>query len=471
MKSILLFIVSLWTAWAFGQEPAIEGDTMLCPQGEGTAYIVTDMAYDSYQWQVKAYGETDFEDIEGETSASFTYDAYTYTVTYIRVEVTLDGNTYHSNALFIDGMTFLPIYYMTETEGNVVQNADTWWICEGGSITNTVGMPYTVVQWYKDGVAIEGATSTSYTITQPGDYYAIAHPPGCPSSAQTTLTCVVDPHPDCNGSGNENPVIEGDIMLCPDTTGTAEVTNDIEYDSYQWYVKFDGDEDFIEVDGETGPTFSYDAYNYIMAEIKVVVTLGEEIFESNVLSIDGYAWGGIYIVSDTSGDNVEIQGDGTILLCEGTGFANEIAMPYEANIQWYRNGDPIDGATETIYTITTEGSYHVEGAPAYCPNAINSTAGTPIIVAMQDCTAGTGKHESDSFSLFPNPASNILTITFGSNTSPGNYNIYDIAGKMIISGNISTANNTINVSGLAEGTYIIKLTGENINASKLFIKQ
>lgn len=470
MKSILLFAVSLWTAWAFGQEPTIEGDTMLCPQGEGTAYIVTDMAYDSYQWQVKPYGETAFEDIEGETSATFTYDSDTYSVTQIRVEVTLDGNTYHSNALAIDSMIFLPIWYMTETDGDVVQNGGSWWICDGGTITNTVGMPYTIVQWYKDGVAIEGATSTSYTITQPGDYYAIAYPPGCPSSVQTTLTCVVDPHPECNGTGVENPVIEGDVMLCPDSNGTAEVTNDIEFDSYQWFVKFDGEEEFTEMEGAISETFTYDFDSYILAEIKVVVTLGEETYESNILLIDGHVWLLPYVISDTSGDNVEIGGDGNIILCEGTGFENEIGMPYEANIQWYRNNEPIEGATEISYTITQAGSYYVEGAPAFCPNSISSTASTQIVVTMQDCTAGNGEHEAGAFSLYPNPASTVLNITFGQNTSVESYTIYDVAGKAISSGKINISD-TISVSDLAQGTYVIKLTGENTNASKLFIKQ
>lgn len=452
--------------------PVIDGDTMLCQNGDGTSEVTNDIEYDSYQWQVKFYGETEFVDVDGETEATFTYDAYTYSLAQIRVEVTLDGETYVSNVLAIDGYAFLPISYMTETDGDVTFVPEQgYFLCPGGTITNTVGNPYNNVQWYKDEVAIEGATSQTYVVTEPGEYYAVAYPSGCPNNSQTTLVQVVLAHADCSGSGGVPPIIDGDVMLCPDTDGTAEVTNDVGYDSYQWYVKFDGDEEFSEVEGETEPTFTYDAYNYIMAEIKVVVTLGDDTYESNIITIDGYAWGDIYIISDTSGDNVEIQGDGSMLLCEGTGFSNEIAMPYEANIQWYKNNEPIEGATETTYTITMEGSYHVEGAPAYCPNAMNSTAGTPIVVAMQDCTAGIGDNEAGSFSLYPNPASTLLNITFGQNTSVDSYTIYDVAGKAITSGNITAAGSTINIAALAQGTYVIRMTGENTNTSKLFIKQ
>lgn len=98
MKRILLFTICLWSCFVTAQEPSIEGDTMLCPNGEGTAYITTDMAYDSYQWQVKPYGAPDYEDIEGETGTSFTYDAYTYSVTNIRLRLHLMGTHFTPTA-------------------------------------------------------------------------------------------------------------------------------------------------------------------------------------------------------------------------------------------------------------------------------------------------------------------------------------------------------------------------------------
>jgi len=467
MKKILLFTVFLWSCLVFAQEPAIEGDTMLCPQGEGTAYITTDMAYDSYQWQVKPYGEPDFEDIEGETGTSFTYDAYTYSVTSIRVKVTLDGETYYSNSLSIDSMIFLPIFYMTETEGDVVQNADTWTICNGGTITNTVGMPYSVVQWFKDGEPIDGATEMSYTITEEGVYYAIAHPPGCPGNSQTTLNCVVYK---CTTS-EPQPEIEGDTMLCPGMEAIAELTDGTVYDTYQWYAKLDGETEFSEIEGATEAEFLYDADTYVLAELKVVVTLDGETYESNILFIDVHAWLPIFTITDTSGENVQIDPeDGSIILCEGTGLENEVGQPYEANIQWYRNGQPIDGANSVSYTITEAGTYYVAGAPAYCPFNVSNTSSTPIVVTVVDCTAGVGDNEDSMFSLYPNPVQGTLNIRLGNGNTRGSYTVYDVAGKLIGNGSLTGNVSSINVAGLAEGTYIIKVIGDKGNTSKLFIK-
>ena len=468
MKRILLFTVFLWSCFAMAQEPDIAGDTMLCPDGEGTAYITTDMAYDSYQWQVKPYGEPAYEDIEGETETSFTYDAYTYSVTNIRVKVTLDGNTYYSNSLLIDSMIFLPIFYSTDTEGDVEQNAGTWTICNGGTITNAVGMPYTVVQWYKDEEPIEGATEMSYTITEEGVYYAIAHPADCPENSETTLDCVVY---ECTSTDPE-PEIEGDTMLCPGMEAIAELTDGTVYDSYQWYAKLDGETEFTEIEGATEAEFLYDADTYALGYLKVVVTLDGETYESNILFIDVHAWLPIFTASDTSGENVQIDPEnGSIILCEGTGFINEVVEPYNTNIQWYRNGQAIEGANGLSYTITEAGTYYVEGAPDYCPFNVTNTSSTPIVVEVIDCTAGVGDNEAGSFTLYPNPAQSMLNVTLGSGITTGSYAVYDVTGKLILNGSLAGSENNINVASLAQGSYIIKVAGGKGTASKLFIKQ
>lgn len=365
-------------------------------------------------------------------------------------------------------MVFLPIFYMTETEGDVVQNAGTWTICNGGTITNTVGMPYTIVQWYKNGDPIEGATEMSYTITEAGTYYAIAHPAGCPESSETTLNCVVY---ECSTT-NPEPEIEGDTMLCPGMESVAELIDGTVYDSYQWYAKLDGETEFTAIEGATEAEFIYDANTYALAEIKVIVTLDGETYESNILFIDVHAWLPIFTSSDTSGENVEIDPEnGNIILCEGTSFINEVGEPYDTNIQWYKDGQPIDGATSTSYTITEAGSYYVAGAPSYCPFNVTNTSSTPIVVTVIDCTAGIGDSQNNAFRLYPNPAQDILNIAFGNGNTTGSYIIYDVAGKVILNGSLSGNENSINVAGFAQGSYIIKVAGEKGTASRLFIKQ
>lgn len=204
MKTTLLFVVSIiFGTGLFAQSPTIDGDLMLCPQGEGTAFIVTDQAYDSYQWQWRfAFTSDAFANVSGATESTFTYDAYNYSVTNIRVMVTLDGNTYYSNELLIDSYVFLPIFTITEFDEEVAsinpENGNMM-LCEGGSFTLTAGMPYnTNVQWYKNGAAINGANEATYTVTGPGEYYVTAAPQVCPDYTDTSLPTVVEIDTNCN---------------------------------------------------------------------------------------------------------------------------------------------------------------------------------------------------------------------------------------------------------------------------------
>ncbi|MFP9115672.1 T9SS type A sorting domain-containing protein [Flavobacterium sp. RHBU_3] len=471
MKLRLLFCLFIATiTGAFAQQQAvIQGDEMLCPGGTGNAMVLGIVPYDSYQWQVKAYGESNFTNIEGAIYSTFQYDAYTYSVTTIRAQVSQNGETFYSNELFIDSMVFLPIFYSTETTGDVTfdPNQQGYILCEGGAIINTVGEPYTNVQWYKDEVAIEGATGTSYTITAPGTYYAIAAPADCPQSAQTTLPCVVMP---CTTQEVEAPVIDGDLMLCPWTNGTAIVTNGYTYDTYQWYSKFwFTSDEYQPIEGATSATFTYDWFTYDQSLFKLVVTSGGTTYESNVIQIDSYAWVGLIIEQSMNENLVTYDPDQGFLMCPTGTITNTINSPYSI-VQWYKNGEAIEGATSTTYVITEPGNYTVVASPEYCPDS--TTESDPIVVVENtDCTAGTQNPAGKSFVLYPNPANSVLNVQLGSNNTASEYVIFDVTGKKLAEGTLKGSTSAINIENLANGTYLIKIGENGAQASQMFIKQ
>lgn len=470
MKKIILsalFLMGGLTVTA--QEPAIEGDVLLCPDSEGTAYVATDMAYDSYQWYVDFYPYDEFEPVDGATEASFTYDTYTYSVSKIKVVTTIGANTYHSNVLTIDSLGFLPIFFSTELQGDVTfdPNFEHYVLCGEGAITSTIGNPYTNVQWYKDGEEIEGATSQEYIITGPGVYYGIASPAECPDYTDTTLPIEVVL---CN-IDEPDPIIEGDELLCPGSEGTAALINDMNYDTYQWFWKpVGGLDDFTEIEGADGPIFTYDAFAYNNTIIKLVVTFGEETYESNLIEITTYMWTPLLVATLIPNEAEYDPETGIYTLCEGDGFTHTIEDIY-TNAQWFRNGEPIEGATDTSYTITEPGIYHVEGAPFFCPDNTSSTENEPIIVEVIECTMGTEDPHTSAFSIYPNPANNILNLSLPGNSALSSYTIIDVTGKILLSGTVTAPQTPVDIASLAQGTYIIKLAGENTGVSKMFIKK
>ena len=71
--------------------------------------------------------------------------------------------------------------------------------------------------------------------------------------------------------------------------------------------------------------------------------------------------------------------------------------------------------------------------------------------------------------MYPNPISNgVLNITSNSNNAKM-VAIYDILGRQMLSS--STKNNTVNVSNLKSGTYIIKITEDGKTDTKKLIIQ
>lgn len=474
MKKLLLILLCLAPILSQAQAPTIEGDTMLCPYTDGTASITTDIEYDSYQWYSKYwFTSDDFEPIDGATEASFTYDWYTYDQSLFKVVVTLDGETYESNTIQIDSYAWAGLIVETQTSDDVTFNPDQgYYICDGSTITNTIQMPYNVVQWYKDGVAIEGATDVTYTITTAGTYHAVAAPDFCPDSTTNTLPIVVINNPDC-GPVDPTPVIAGDIMLCPYTDGTAAITNDMEYDTYQWYYKYWFTEDeYTAIDGATEASFTYDWYTYDQALLKVVVTLDGETYESNTIQIDSYNWASITFGMTFSDDVVPNDETFSYMICDESTITCTLSEPYDSSIQWYRDGEAIEGANEITYVITEPGSYYVEAAPAVCPNAVSNTMTAPVLVVMNpDCNLGIYDPEfNNNITLYPNPTSDILNVMLPDNTEAQNYTIFDVTGKTLLQGVFSTSN-SIDVSSLTAGTYIIKLTGESKQFSQIFIRK
>lgn len=83
-------------------------------------------------------------------------------------------------------------------------------------------------------------------------------------------------------------------------------------------------------------------------------------------------------------------------------------------------------------------------------------------------TASVQDTNLNSVTIYPNPTSNIVIVSGLENIQ--SYKIYNILGKEIKTTTI-LENNTLDVSRLENGVYLIKIKGENQTYSKKFIKQ
>lgn len=75
------------------------------------------------------------------------------------------------------------------------------------------------------------------------------------------------------------------------------------------------------------------------------------------------------------------------------------------------------------------------------------------------------------FEMYPNPASESLTIQLPSDESKATVQFYDYIGKLAFSQIVTSSNNTINVNDLSSGMYILKVVTDTKVGSQKFIKR
>lgn len=172
-----------------------------------------------------------------------------------------------------------------------------------------------------------------------------------------------------HASGQPNPtIINGNVILCP---GEQETLMTQVYDSYQWY------KDGAIIQGAVFQTHVVTYYNDAGSSFSVFVTQGGQSAMSPSIIVDGYMF--LPLTVSNYGQGFWFTGNGWEM-CEYHELYFEVMMPYNTNIQWYKNGIPIFGANSTVYSVQQTGVYTVSAAPQICPNYIQYSLDLPVVV-------------------------------------------------------------------------------------------
>ena len=138
-----------------------------------------------------------------------------------------------------------------------------------------------------------------------------------------------------------------------------------------------------------------------------------------------------------------------------------LTSPNFTAYQWRLNGIDIPGATSSSYNVTQNGTYDVWVTENGCTKLSESVVYNYFPVGIEDTKA-------ISFSLYPNPAATQLNLNL---TNEGNANlcICNIEGAVIFQSQIS-AKNTIDVSKLSQGIYILRVEQNGLIETIRFAK-
>lgn len=146
-------------------------------------------------------------------------------------------------------------------------------------------------------------------------------------------------------------------------------------------------------------------------------------------------------------------------------------------------------ATNTLFEDEPEWSPANEGMANVRVDMLKIRAGDDIVLAAShgrglftaeyelDIYTGEKEHnmESDKISVYPNPASEFLTIQFSeSNSEPSQLSLTDLSGRTVFNQQLSVTGNKemrLDISAIKKGVYILKLSTRNTTQSQKVIIQ
>jgi hypothetical protein len=130
----------------------------------------------------------------------------------------------------------------------------------------------------------------------------------------------------------------------------------------------------------------------------------------------------------------------------------------------YRQGQNkfLLGTGQTLYNLLADGTISTI-------STVDISGYIKGLVKVSSSTAGINDLTKTNISIYPNPTNNIINVNLGEVTSPTNYSLYSIDGKMIGDNNMVNTNSfSIDLTDMAIGIYILKIKSENsINTFKI----
>ncbi len=336
------------------------------------------------------------------------------------------------NALPQGGVTldnFAPAQGDTLTVSNTLQDHD--------------GLGTISYQWLRDGVAIEGATGTSYTTSQDDVGAAISVTASYTdgkgtlesiSSAVTAAVANVNDAPTGSVTLDNTAPQEGDLLTVSNTLADIDGLGTV---SYQWQ------RDGVDIAGATGSSYATSASD-IGTTLSVVAsyTDGQGTFESvssgatlPVANINALPTGSVTLDNSAPLEGDTITASNTLDDLDGLGTIS---------YQWQRDGVDISGATGTSYTAT------------------QSDVGTAISV-IASYTDGQGTFESVS-SGATTPVLNLNNLPTGSvtlnNTAPAQGDTLTVSNTLADDDGLGTISyqwqrDGVNIGGATGTSYAL----------------
>ena len=275
--------------------------------------------------------------------------------------------------------------------------------------TNLISSSATGNQWYREGVAITGAVNQTYKPSDAATYTVNVTINGCAGPLSAGYYFV------------PAPVITADpgTIICQ---GSSVVLTSSALTNNQWY------QNFTAITGATSRTYQVSvsgvytattSFNNVASGPSNKITITSSVPQKPTITLSG-----AYLISSAAAGN-----------------------------QWYLDGSPIQGATDKFYKPLKSGYYSVVTTE---PGTSCSAVSDKVYFAITGIINIDNTH---FVKLSPNPVINEMLLNYNlAGAIAVNLEIIDIQGHLCGNYNNLSDGSRLNLSGLASGVYLAKIT-------------
>ena len=133
-----------------------------------------------------------------------------------------------------------------------------------------------------------------------------------------------------------------------------------------------------------------------------------------------------------------------------------------------------DGSSMFFRTTFFEADYIGQTIPSGSTDIVaivGEVSGTPNVTSrsLSELTLSTKNNQIQGFNMYPNPTSLGYVTIASKNNAKMSIAVFDILGKQVL--NKTVSNNTLNVSSLKSGVYIMKVSQDNASVTKKLVIQ
>ncbi len=129
-----------------------------------------------------------------------------------------------------------------------------------------------------------------------------------------------------------------------------------------------------------------------------------------------------------------------------------------------QNGSTITLGGAPFTGLTTAVTFRIYSWNAEASGGTTSV--DDVAISGNITTLDVAQNNISGLKVYPNPAKNTLYVT-SDNFTAKEVQLYDVLGKSVL--NTKTANNTVNISSLSKGIYVVKITEEGKTATRKIV--